>query len=76
MTADVGEIRHLLSRTGFGVPRQAELDALTGLDYSDAVTSVLDSWQPRSTPHQVGRREKGSDGLREVAHVAQTLAGH
>jgi uncharacterized protein (DUF1800 family) len=49
MTAAVGEIRHLLSRTGFGAPRPAELDALTGLDYSDAVTSVLDSWQPRST---------------------------
>ena len=49
MTASVGEIRHLLSRTGFGVPRAAELDALTGLDYSDAVTQVLDSWQPRAS---------------------------
>ena len=49
MTATVGEIRHLLSRTGFGVPRAAEIDALTGLDYADAVAHVLDSWQPRST---------------------------
>jgi uncharacterized protein (DUF1800 family) len=41
MAASPLEIRHLLARTGFGVPTPAEIAALSGLEFADAVDRVL-----------------------------------
>ena len=43
MAPEEKELRHLLSRTGFGVPRADELLAYAGLAYGEAVSSLLDS---------------------------------
>lgn len=42
------DIRHLLSRTGFGVPRLDELETYAGLNYGDAVSRLLDGVKPTS----------------------------
>ncbi len=46
------EIRHLLSRTGFGMARPDEINALSGRSYADAVDRLLDSvtGKPFTTP--------------------------
>jgi uncharacterized protein (DUF1800 family) len=41
------EIRHLLARTGFGIARPEEIDALSGRPYAEAVERLLDSVSPR-----------------------------
>ncbi len=45
--AGFDEIRHLLSRTGFG-PRPDEISALEALDYAGAVDRVLGAWRPQA----------------------------
>ena len=41
MAASPQELRHLLARTGFGVPTPAEIAALQGLDHAEAVDRIL-----------------------------------
>ncbi|MSP21005.1 MAG: DUF1800 domain-containing protein [Alphaproteobacteria bacterium] len=48
MAASPDEIRHLLSRTGFGVPKPDERDAFTGLDHGIAVERLLDAVGPKA----------------------------
>lgn len=41
------EIRHLLARTGFGMAKREEIDALSGRFYADAVERLLDNVSPK-----------------------------
>jgi len=43
------DIRHLLARTGFGVPTATEVDAFRGLSYAQAVDRVLDGTRSKAT---------------------------
>ncbi len=49
MAQPTAEIRHLLARTGFGMAKPEEIDALSGRPYAEAVERLLDSVSPK--PH-------------------------
>ena len=71
MTVPKGELRHLLARTGFGVPTAAEMAELGGGTYDDVVARLLngvatDTVTPSPDLSPIGRRGPALQGLTQA----------